>query len=111
MENKNFKFVMRQDERNGKFICELYSGDAFDFLVDDDGNFYIESQANTEAEAKHECGWKLTKMICELQGLVDELQEIKKRGYIIVGVKSDSPPFGFYKDKKLSGIDIDVKPD
>lgn len=40
---------------------------------------------------------------------LDDLGEIQKRGYVIVGVKTDSPPFGFYnKDKKLVGLDIDV---
>lgn len=40
---------------------------------------------------------------------LDDLGEIQKRGYIIVGVKTDSPPFGFYnKEKKLVGLDIDV---
>ncbi|MBQ8635264.1 transporter substrate-binding domain-containing protein [bacterium] len=40
---------------------------------------------------------------------LDDLGEIKKRGYLIVGVKTDSPPFGFYnKDKKLVGMDIDI---
>ena len=39
---------------------------------------------------------------------LNDLETIKKRGHIIVGVKTDSPPFGFYKDKKLSGVDIDI---
>lgn len=40
---------------------------------------------------------------------LNDLQIIKDRGYIIVGVKTDSPPFGFYdKNKKLSGIDVDI---
>jgi len=37
-----------------------------------------------------------------------DLEAIKKRGYLIVGVKNDSPPFGFYKDGKLTGIDIEI---
>ena len=39
---------------------------------------------------------------------LSDIEIIKNRGYIIVGVKSDSPPFGFYKDKKLTGIDIEI---
>ncbi len=39
---------------------------------------------------------------------LSDLDLIKKRGYIIVGVRSDAPPFGFYKDGKLSGIDIEI---
>lgn len=40
---------------------------------------------------------------------LNDLEVIKKRGYIIVGVKTDSPPFGYYdKNKKLVGIDIDI---
>ena len=39
---------------------------------------------------------------------LNDLQVVKERGYLIAGVKNDSPPFGFYKDNKLSGIDIDI---
>ena len=39
---------------------------------------------------------------------LNDLEIIKNRGHIIVGVKTDSPPFGFYKDKKLVGIDIEI---
>ena len=39
---------------------------------------------------------------------LNDLQIIKERGYLIAGVKNDSPPFGFYKDNKLSGVDIDI---
>ncbi|MBQ4646277.1 MAG: transporter substrate-binding domain-containing protein [Candidatus Gastranaerophilales bacterium] len=40
---------------------------------------------------------------------LNDLQIIKKRGYLIAGVKTDSPPFGFYnKDNKLVGMDIDI---
>lgn len=40
---------------------------------------------------------------------LNELQEIKNRGYIIVGTKSDSPPFGYYnKEGRLVGFDIDI---
>lgn len=38
----------------------------------------------------------------------DTLSEIKKRGELVVGVKYDSKPFGFVKDGKLQGYDIDV---
>ncbi|MBR3604760.1 MAG: transporter substrate-binding domain-containing protein [Candidatus Gastranaerophilales bacterium] len=39
----------------------------------------------------------------------DDLKIIKDRGYIIVGVKNDSPPFGFYNKKgHLVGLDIDI---
>ncbi len=39
----------------------------------------------------------------------DDLQVIKNRGYIIVGVKNDSPPFGFINEKsRLVGLDIDI---
>ena len=40
---------------------------------------------------------------------LNDLESIKKRGYLIVGVKDDSPPFGYYnKDGKLVGMDIDI---
>lgn len=40
---------------------------------------------------------------------LNDLETIKKRGYVIVGVKNDSPPFGFYnKEGKLTGMDIDI---
>ncbi len=39
---------------------------------------------------------------------VDDLSEILKKGYITIGVKSDSPPFGYYKDGKRSGFDIEL---
>ena len=38
----------------------------------------------------------------------DTLTQIKKRGELIVGVKYDSKPFGFVKDGKLQGYDIDI---
>ncbi len=38
----------------------------------------------------------------------DDLSEILKKGYINVGVKSDSPPFGYYKDGKRAGFDIEL---
>lgn len=39
---------------------------------------------------------------------LSDLEMIKKRGYLIVGVKVDSPPFGFYKDGKIVGIDVEL---
>ena len=39
---------------------------------------------------------------------LSDLDKIIQRGYLIVGVKEDSPPFGYYKDGKLTGIDIDI---
>ena len=40
---------------------------------------------------------------------LNDLEKIKKRGYLIVGVKTDSAPFGFYNKKnELVGIDIDI---
>lgn len=38
----------------------------------------------------------------------NDLETIIQRGYLIAGVKEDSPPFGFYKNNKLQGIDIDI---
>lgn len=36
-----------------------------------------------------------------------ELEKIIERGYVIVGVKTDSPPFGYYDSKnQLAGLDI-----
>lgn len=39
---------------------------------------------------------------------LNDLEVIKERGYIIAGVKEDSPPFGFYKKQMLTGIDIEL---
>lgn len=39
---------------------------------------------------------------------LSDLEAIKERGYLIVGTKTDSPPFGYYKDGKLTGIDIEI---
>jgi polar amino acid transport system substrate-binding protein len=39
----------------------------------------------------------------------DKLQDVLKRGYLIVGTTSTTPPFGFKDDKgELQGFDIDV---
>jgi len=41
--------------------------------------------------------------------LTDELEIIKNRGYLVVGVKNDSPPFGYYnEEKQLVGVDIEL---
>ncbi len=45
---------------------------------------------------------------CSKKRELNDLETIKERGYLIVGVKEDSPPFGFYKDEKLTGIDIEL---
>lgn len=37
-----------------------------------------------------------------------DLEAIIQRGYLIAGVKEDSPPFGYYKDDRLQGIDIEI---
>lgn len=39
---------------------------------------------------------------------LSDLQEILKRDYIIVGVKADSAPFGYYKNGVHAGIDIEI---
>jgi putative glutamine transport system substrate-binding protein len=36
------------------------------------------------------------------------LERIKLRNEIIVGVKADSPPFGFIEDDEFKGLDIDI---
>ncbi len=42
-------------------------------------------------------------------GVAGTLQDIKERGQLIVGVKTDSPPFGFLGKKGLNkGFDIDI---
>ncbi|MFC4271381.1 transporter substrate-binding domain-containing protein [Sneathiella chungangensis] len=42
-------------------------------------------------------------------GTKSRLEEIKERGYLIVGVTSEAPPFGFIDDKnELVGYEIDV---
>lgn len=54
----------------------------------------------------------LTFFLCacsKQKGELSDLEKIKKRGYLIVGVKGDSPPFGYYdKDHNLVGIDIEL---
>lgn len=42
------------------------------------------------------------------QAHLTDLEAIKQRGYLIVGVKTDSAPFGFYKNDVLQGIDIEI---
>ena len=39
---------------------------------------------------------------------LNDLETIKKRGHIIVGVKADSPPFGYFDEDKRKGIDIEI---
>ena len=39
---------------------------------------------------------------------LNDLETILERGHIIVGVKADSPPFGYFEDKKRKGIDIEI---
>jgi len=39
---------------------------------------------------------------------LNDLETIKKRGYIIIGVKADSPPFGYFEDDRRKGIDIEI---
>ncbi len=38
----------------------------------------------------------------------DDLTLIKEKGYLTVGVKTDSAPFGFYKNTHLVGFDIEI---
>lgn len=40
--------------------------------------------------------------------VVSDLQTIQQRGYLIVGTKNDSPPFGYYDGTTLVGIDIEI---
>ena len=39
---------------------------------------------------------------------LNDLETIKKRGYIIAGVKADSPPFGYFDNNIRKGIDIEI---
>ena len=39
---------------------------------------------------------------------LNDLETILNRGYIIVGVKADSPPFGYFEDNNRKGIDIEI---
>ena len=48
---------------------------------------------------------------CSFHGKNNKLSDldiIRQRGFIIAGVKSDSPPFGYIVDNKLTGIDIEI---
>lgn len=38
----------------------------------------------------------------------DTYETIKKRGHVIVGVKTDTKPFGYIKDNEIIGLDIDL---
>jgi ABC-type amino acid transport substrate-binding protein len=43
------------------------------------------------------------------EGVAGTLQDVKARGKLIVGVKTDSPPFGFLDKKRVNqGFDIDI---
>lgn len=39
---------------------------------------------------------------------LDELAKIKRQGYITVGVKNDSIPFGYYINGNLTGLDVEI---
>jgi len=44
-----------------------------------------------------------------VEGIAGTLQDVKKRGKLIVGVKTDYPPFGFLDKKGVNrGFDIDI---
>lgn len=46
---------------------------------------------------------------CANKKKLTALEKIKNRGYLIAGVKNDSPPFGYYdKNGALVGIDIEI---
>ncbi|NYT37277.1 transporter substrate-binding domain-containing protein [Allopusillimonas soli] len=48
-------------------------------------------------------------LMLPLQANADKLQDVLKRGYLIVGTTSTTPPFGFKDGKgELTGFDIDV---
>lgn len=39
---------------------------------------------------------------------LNDLEAIIEKGYITVGVKADSPPFGYFQDNQRKGIDIEI---
>ena len=50
----------------------------------------------------------LSLVLC-VEGIAGTLQDVKKRGKLIVGVKTDYPPFGFLDKKGVNkGFDIDI---
>ncbi len=47
-------------------------------------------------------------LVCFGQGMAGTLQDVRARGRLIAGVRTDLPPFGFRdKDGSIKGIDID----
>ncbi|HXX32929.1 MAG TPA: transporter substrate-binding domain-containing protein [Thermodesulfobacteriota bacterium] len=47
--------------------------------------------------------------VFSVEGIAGTLQDVKKRGKLIVGVKTDYPPFGFLDKKGVNkGFDIDI---
>jgi len=48
-------------------------------------------------------------LVLSVEGIAGTLQDVKKRGKLIVGVKTDYPPFGFLDKKGVhKGFDIDI---
>jgi ABC-type amino acid transport substrate-binding protein len=48
-------------------------------------------------------------LVCSGGGIAGTLQDVKRRGKLIVGVKTDYPPFGFLDKKGVNrGFDIDI---
>jgi len=48
-------------------------------------------------------------LVYSAEGIVGTLQDVKRRGKLIVGVKTDYPPFGFLDKKGVNrGFDIDI---
>jgi len=48
-------------------------------------------------------------LVCSGQGIAGALQDVKKRGKLIAGVKTDYPPLGFLDKKGVNkGFDIDI---
>jgi polar amino acid transport system substrate-binding protein len=48
-------------------------------------------------------------LVCSGEGIAGTLQDVKRRGKLIVGVKTDYPPLGFLDKKGVNkGFDIDI---
>ena len=48
-------------------------------------------------------------LVCSGEGIAGTLQDVKRRGKLIAGVKTDYPPFGFLDKKGVNkGFDIDI---
>jgi ABC-type amino acid transport substrate-binding protein len=48
-------------------------------------------------------------LVLSVEGIAGTLQDVKKRGKLTVGVKTDYPPFGFLDKKGINrGFDIDI---